>query len=244
MNTSGSEPRYAIYFVPGTDSELYRFGASVLGYDCYTGWDNALIDGADVTTWAEFVREPRVYGFHATLKPPFYLARGLTETALERAVLDFAADHPAVLVGELAVRELGSFIALVPKNSRLLLDRLAQACVQEFDRFRLPMTGPERERRLASGLSARQIENLDQWGYPYVLEDFRFHMTLTGSLPLPERSRALRFLCDKFEQTSGARSLTIDQIVLARQTDKSAHFQVIRQGALGQSPYRPYAYSC
>lgn len=243
MNTTGSEPRYAIYFVPGADSALYRFGTSVLGYDCYIGRDIALIDGADASSWAEFVREPRVYGFHATLKSPFYLARGLTETVLEHAVRDFTADHPAVLVGELAVRELGSFIALVPKNSRPLLDRLAQACVQEFDRFRSPMTGPERERRLAAGLSARQIGNLERWGYPYVLEDFRFHMTLTGSLPLSERSRALQFLCNKFEQMSGAMSLTVDQIVLARQIDKSAPFQVIRQGALGQSPYRPYAYS-
>jgi hypothetical protein len=106
------------------------------------------------------------------------------------------------------------------------------------------MSESERERRLAADLNARQIENLERWGYPYVLEDFRFHMTLTGSLPLPERSRALRFLCNKFEQTSGARSSTVDQIVLVRQIDKSAHFQVIRPGVLGQSSCRPYAYSC
>ncbi|HMJ45461.1 MAG TPA: phosphonate metabolism protein, partial [Pseudolabrys sp.] len=93
MNTSGPEPRYAIYFVPGTDSELYRFGASVLGYDCYTGRDIALIDGADASSWSEFVREPRIYGFHATLKAPFYLAKGSNEADLERAVLDFAADQ-------------------------------------------------------------------------------------------------------------------------------------------------------
>lgn len=244
MNSSGPEPRYAIYFVPGADSELYRFGASVLGYDCYTGRDIALFDGADTPSWSEFVREPRVYGFHATLKAPFYLAKGSNEADLERAVLEFAADNPAVLVGELAVRELGSFIALVPKTPRPLLDRLAQACVHEFDRFRSPMTSPDRERRLAADLSPRQIENLERWGYPHVLEDFRFHMTLTGSLPWPERNRALRFLCNKFEQMPGATSLTINQIVVARQLDKSAHFQVIRQGALGQSPYRPYAYSC
>jgi putative phosphonate metabolism protein len=244
MNTSGPEPRYAIYFVPGTDSELYRFGASVLGYDCYTGRDIALIDGADASSWSEFVREPRIYGFHATLKAPFYLAKGSNEADLERAVLDFAADQPAVLVGELAVRELGSFIALVPKAPRPLLDRLAQACVREFDRFREPMSSSERKRRLAADLNARQIENLERWGYPYVLEDFRFHMTLTGSLPLPERNRALRFLCNKFEQMPGAMSLTIDRIVLARQIDKSAHFQVIRPGVLGQSSCRPYAYSC
>src|ERR1700692_3555819 len=182
MNTSGPEPRYAIYFVPGADSELYRFGASVLGYDCYTGRDIALIDGADAASWTEFVREPRVYGFHATLKAPFYLGKGSNEADLERAVLDFAADQPAVLVGELAVRELGSFIALVPKTPRPLLDRLAQACVREFGQFRLPMTGPERERRLAGGLSARQIENRSRLGYSYVVEDFRFDVTLNGSL--------------------------------------------------------------
>jgi putative phosphonate metabolism protein len=244
MNTSGPEPRYAIYFVPGADSELYRFGASVLGCDCYTGRDIALIDGADAASWTEFVREPRVYGFHATLKAPFYLAKGSNEADLEHAVLDFAADHPAVLIGELAVRELGSFIALVPKSPRPLLDRLAQACVREFDQFREPMSAPERARRLAGGLSARQVENLERWGYPYVLNDFRFHLTLTGSLSRPERSRALRFLCDKCEQMPRAMSLTIDWIVLVRQIDKSAHFQVIRQGALGQSPSRPYAYSC
>jgi hypothetical protein len=203
-----------------------------------------LIDGADAGSWTAFVREPRIYGFHATLKAPFYLAKGSNEADLERAVLDFAAAQPAVLAGELAVRELGSFIALVPNTPRPALDRLAQACVREFDRFREPMSGPERERRLAAGLSARQIENLDRWGYPYVFQDFRFHMTLTGSLPLPERSRALRFLCDKVEQMPGAMSLTIDRIVLARQIDKSAHFHVIRQGALGQSSSRPYAYSC
>ncbi len=28
------EPRYAIYFVPPARSDLYRFGARFLGYDC------------------------------------------------------------------------------------------------------------------------------------------------------------------------------------------------------------------
>ena len=33
------EPRYAIYFVPPANSDLHRFGAGFLGYDCYTGED-------------------------------------------------------------------------------------------------------------------------------------------------------------------------------------------------------------
>lgn len=237
------EPRYAIYFVPAADTDLYRFGASVLGYDSYAGRATTLIDGADASSWSGIVRDPSVYGFHATLKPPFHLAGGLREADIVTALADFAASHPAVLVGELAVHELGSFIALTPRTPRPQLDRLAQACVREFDRFRLPMSEQERVRRLAPGLSDRQIENLYRWGYPFVFEDFRFHMTLTGSLPLHKRTKALRFLCDKFEQLPGAASLTVDQIVVARQDDKASPFQVIRVESLGQSPFRPFTYS-
>lgn len=245
MSIQEPAPRYAIYFVPRRDSELYRFGASALGYECYSGRDTPFIGGADSLkeSWVDNVREPRMYGFHATLKAPFYPAKGLNEADLALALSVFAANHVAVLVGELAVRELGSFIALVPKTPRPLLDQLAQVCVKEFDRFRAPMREPERTRRLAAGLSAAQIENLDRWGYPYVFEDFHFHMTLTGSLRLPERSQALWFLCNEFSRMRAANSLTIDQIVLARQIDKAERFQVLSTASLGQSSYRPYAYS-
>lgn len=230
-----STARYAIYFVPGAETALYRFGASVLGYDCYGGLDTTLIEGVDPASWSEFVREPRVYGFHATLKAPFRLADGCDEAGLHQALTAFAAGQPAVLLGELVIREIGAFIALVPATACPPLDRLAQACVREFDRFRAPMSADERQRRLASKLSARQIEHLKRWGYPYVFEDFRFHMTLTGSLAPPDRDRALQFLCDKFEQLPETRSLTIDRLVIARQADTGMPFQVMQWASLGGS---------
>ena len=236
-------PRYAIYFVPAADTDLYRFGAAVLGYDCYSGEAQAFIDGAE-REWSDFTREPRVYGFHATLKPPFHLADGYDEADLARAVSDFAANHAAVLIGDMAVRELGSFIALVPQSPRPLLNALAEACVRGLDRFRAPMSEQERSRRLTPGLSDRQIVNLARWGYPYVCEDFRFHMTLTGALAVQKRDRALRFLCEKYEQVAGTASVTVDRIVIARQSEPAARFQVLSASPLGQSPYRPFAYSC
>lgn len=240
MNT---QPRYAIYFVPGADSALYRFGASVLGYDCHSGEAWPFVEGAEAD-WSDFTREPRVYGFHATLKPPFYLADNYGEADLVRAVADFAANRPAVLIGELAVRELGSFIALVPQTPRPQLNNLAESCVRDFDRFRMPMSEQERARRLTPSLTDRQIVNLARWGYPYVCEDFRFHMTLTGALSVQKRDRALRFLCEKFEQQHNAAAVIIDQLVIARQSGPAAPFQVITAAPLGQSPYRPFAYSC
>ena len=228
------EARYAIYFVPGADAALYRFGASALGYDCYSGRDVAFIDGAGSLPWADFVRDPRRYGFHATLKAPFRLAKGLGEADLERALVRFAADHRVVPIGELAAREIGSFIALVPKVPSGQLGELAGACVREFDRFRAPLAAAELGRRMSANpdLSARQIAHLQRWGYPYVFEDFRFHMTLTGSLPQSERQRALKFLCEKFEQLPGSRGATIDRIVIARQPGSGAPFQVIRVALL------------
>jgi putative phosphonate metabolism protein len=237
MNEAMPEARYAIYFVPDADKALYRFGASVLGYDCYGGRDVAFIDGAAFWPWTDFVREPRRYGFHATLKAPFRLAKGLQEADLERAVVRFAANHSAVPVGEIVVRELGSFIAFVPAAPTAPLGQFAGACVRDFDQFRSPLAAAEGERRMAANpnLSARQIAHLERWGYPYVFEDFRFHMTLTGSLPQSERQEALKFLCEKFEQLPGSRGATIDRIVIARQPENGAPFQVIRVALLRNS---------
>jgi putative phosphonate metabolism protein len=232
---SKPEPRYALYFVPGADSALYRFGSAVLGYDCYSATDIAFIGGVETFSpaWRNIVREPRVYGFHATLKPPFRLAAGLTEVDLVGALPAFAARHPAVRLGNLVVREIGSFIALVPEEPRPVLDRFAQACVEEFDRFRAPPSQQERARRIAAGLTPRQIENLDRWGYPYVFADFRFHMTLTGSLAPAERQRALPRLQNEFAGIPNGGTLTLDRIVVARQGDDTARFQVIHLAALG-----------
>ena len=235
-------PRYAIYFVPAADSSLYRFGAAVLGYDAYTGEARSIEGASD--DWNDITQAPGVYGFHATLKPPFALADGYDEASLADAVAGFAADHGAVTIGELRVSELGSFIALVPQSPRPEIQALAEACVRDFDRFRAPMSEQERQRRLTPGLTDRQIVNLARWGYPYVCEDFRFHMTLTGALPLPKRSRALRFLCEKYEQVPGVASVQLDQLVVARQNETATPFRIIAATSLGQSPYRPFTYSC
>lgn len=237
-----SQPRYAIYFVPGADTDLYKFGAAVLGYDCYSGQDEPFIEGTEAKAWGVLVQEPRVYGFHATLKAPFYLANGYSEADVERALIRFAADQDAVSAGNLVLRELGAFIALVPHAASPPLDRLAQACVTEFDHFRAPMSDQERARRMTPGLSKRQTGNVNKWGYPHVFKDFRFHMTLTGSLSLQKRSRALRILSEKFEERLAGAKLTVDQIVIARQNDPSSRFHVIAAAALLQHRMRPAAY--
>jgi putative phosphonate metabolism protein len=221
--------RYAIYFVPGADSALYRLGAAVLGYDCYGGADLAPPSALDAATWPAFVREPVVYGFHATLKAPFYLAEGVREGALVEAVHEFAARRFPVNVGDLAVREIGNFVALVPAVPCAALDDLAATCVAHFDRFRGPLAANDRARRLTSPLTPRQIAHLDRWGYPYVFDDFRFHMTLTGSLSDTDRQKALPLLRDIFSHAR--KEFVVDRLVIARQ-QSGARFRIIHPAPL------------
>jgi putative phosphonate metabolism protein len=230
MNCTGTETRFAIYYVPDPNSELYRFGASVLGYDCYgTGAVEFPSEaGAD---WAGKVVVPRKYGFHATLKAPFRLAAGESLAALTADLDTFARAHPAVDVGPLRVAEIGSFIALVPAAPCRPLDDLAAACVERFDRFRAPLTAEDLARRLSAPLTERQRAQLERWGYPYVFDDFRFHLTLTDPLADAERAPALRSLQTAFAVRPAAQRLLVDRVVIARQVG-DGEFQVVESALL------------
>src|SRR5262249_10327995 len=157
---------------------LYRFGAAALGYDCFTGADLPTLDPlpVDAGAWRELTREPRRYGFHATLKAPFRLATGRTEAELIGAFAQFSRTIDSAPAIEPAVCLLQHFVAIVPVAACAGLGRLAASCVQYFDGFRAPLSTGDRDRRLAAHLTSRQIGYVERWGYPYVFEDFQFHM--------------------------------------------------------------------
>jgi hypothetical protein len=223
------DPRYAIYFVPDPDTALYRFGAAALGYDCFTGADMATLDALpiDAGAWHELTREPRRYGFHATLKAPFHLAAGRTEAELIEEFIAFSGTIDFTPVFAPTVCLLQRFVAIVPVTVRAGLDRLAASCVKHFDGFRAPLTSADRSRRLAARLTARQIGHVERWGYPYVFEDFRFHMTLTGALSADGQELMLAYLQRGLRCSHGDGPIPIDGLALLRQDNPSARFVVL-----------------
>jgi putative phosphonate metabolism protein len=228
------DTRYAIYFVPPASSDLYRFGAVFLGFDCYTGADLGCPDDIDLDAgeWAALTSEPRKYGFHATLKAPFRLAPGVTAEDLVAELRRFAAIPRAPPAIEPAIQPLGRFIAIVPGERSEEVDRLAADCVMGFDRFRRPLTAQEKDRRLGIGLTDGQVRNLERWGYPYVFDDFRFHMTLTGPIAADRRAAIVAMLQARFNRVNGNNALRIARLVLARQDAPSARFRVACQAEL------------
>lgn len=233
--TDPDRARYAIYFVPAAESELYRFGCSILGYDCYSGQDSPLLAdlGPDTGDWRDLTAEPRRYGFHATLKAPFHLAPACSEAQLTGAIANFARLGHSVLQIAPDIRALGDFIAILPREPSPALNAFASQCTTIFDAYRAPLTQQERARRAASRLNAGQMQNLDRWGYPYVFDEFRFHMTLTGPVPSPGRDKAVAALRESFEQLCGSREIAIDRLTLLRQDNADARFRVLCQARLG-----------
>jgi putative phosphonate metabolism protein len=223
-----SYPRYAIYYVPAPGSDLDRFGAHLLGYDAFDGTDLPFPEGLEpsVADWRELTRDPCQYGFHATLKAPMSPASGVAEAELVAACEAFAGAPRKIPVIRPVVDAIDGFAAVLSAEPSAELERLAADCTRAFDSFRAPLTPEDRARRNPSRLTPRQRDYLDRWGYPYVMEDFRFHLTLTGRLDTERRATILPILQQRFAAL-GITTLAIDRIALLRQDSAEARFRIV-----------------
>lgn len=219
--------RYAIYFVPGADTALADKGGKWLGYDAVSGAVHVppQLDELSPQHWAEITRAPRRYGFHATLKPPFRLAEGCSAEALATMARALASGLQRVTIPRLAVGTVGDFLALVPDGDVPELSTIAAACVRALDAFRAPPDGATLDRNASGMLSAHQRALAAEWGYPYLLDEFRFHMTLTGPLAADQREALAVLLRDWFAAELDG-PVTVDGLSLLRQPDPAAPFRV------------------
>lgn len=227
--------RYALYAMPPAGHPLTGFAARWLGRDPETQAHYGVEPAGSVPAHriAELTSEPRRYGFHATLKPPFGLAAGCDERELTAAVAAFARTRPVFTLPALAVRPIGRFLALCPEEPCLEAERLAAACVRDFDRFRAPQTADELTRRRQAGLTPRQDQYLVTWGYPYVLEEFRLHFTLTGPVDdAAERMALQAHLAAAIDGLNKGR-IPVEDICLFQQAGADEPFVVTARYPLG-----------
>ena len=181
-------PRYAIFFSPEDGSELAEFGRRVLGREA--DGSPALAsptDYPDRQQAATFSKVPSHYGFHATLKAPFTLATSHSVDELLQSVEGLASSqHPIAMAG-LELCQMSDFMALAFAQQVETIKALAQQCVQVLEPLRAPLTPEDLLRRAPEKLTPRQQEYLHLYGYPYVMDEFRFHMTLTGHLSAEDK---------------------------------------------------------
>jgi putative phosphonate metabolism protein len=176
--------RYAVYYAP-RDGAFADRAAAWLGRDAVAGLDLAqpVVEGLPCKP-AEITGDPRRYGFHGTIRAPFRPGPGVTAPDVAEAVGALAGRLAPVTLDGLQLENLHGFLALTPEGAVDALLALGAAVVEGTDVLRAALTPDEIARRRPETLTARQRDLLDIWGYPYVMEEFRFHLTLTDRLPM------------------------------------------------------------
>ena len=184
MNTDVEEPfRVAVYYAPTADDPLFAASTNWLGRDPVTNAPARQPDAPDI---AAITDDPRLYGFHATLKPPMRL-RHAWDDFLAAAISMSKTIKPFDLP-PLGVMDLHGFLALRETQPSAALQHLSDVCVEQLDAFRQPSSPEELARRRRSPLTAEQDAMLVRWGYPYVFETWFFHLTLTRRLTPLEKA--------------------------------------------------------
>lgn len=213
--------RYAVYYAP-------RPGAFADRANEWLAGDLGLVDlprpAAEITT------DPRRYGFHGTLRAPFRPAAGADHAAIADATASLAARLAPLVCDGLVLENLHGFLALTPAGCDAGLLALGAEVVKATNPLRAPLTGADVARRRPDSLSPRQRALLDQWGYPFVMDEFRFHLTLTNRLPDHEAAPVMQALSAHFAPVL-PRPFIIEDLCLFGE-GASGDFQLLHRYAL------------
>lgn len=224
--------RYAVYYAPPAGSAWWEFGADWLGRD---DRDDGVgparrrqlaAFAIDAGVLRQVTSAPRRYGFHMTLKAPFRLREGVSVDDLRLRLRQLGAQLAPVAIGHLVPVEIGLFVALSPDHADPRLGDLAAACVLQLDDLRAPPDAEEFERRSAARLDARELELLRAYGFPYVLERFRPHFTLSGPTDPATRERLIKAAAAPVARLNIEHPLRLDRLCLF--IEKSAGEPLLR----------------
>ncbi|KKC31778.1 DUF1045 domain-containing protein [Devosia psychrophila] len=227
--------RFAIYYAPSATSNLWERAATWLGRDAADGdMFDGPVAGVDRDRLLNLTQSANRYGFHATLKAPMALFEDTSEARLRDALSEFAAKHEPFSLGKLRLASLHGFLALIVDGAHEHLQDFAAHVVEDFDPFRAPMTVKDRAARANKGLSERQIELLDAYGYPYVFEEFQFHMTLTDRLADEDAAEIAQAATIWFGPALEDEVL-LDRLSLFHEPDAGKPFRRVADFKLGQA---------
>jgi hypothetical protein len=230
---TGSSPRYAIYYAPEPGGALDTFGHTwfdpVSAARLLAGTN---LDAKRITALSEGARR---YGFHGTLKPPFELNPMCDENSLLTAARVFACSLSPIEIPPLELAIIGKFIALTPMSQSAALEKLAMACVRAFEAYRVPLTDAQIENYKQNRLTVHQEQMLEHWGYPYVMEEFRFHMSVTDRIDDAREREAVMAALEKLAAPVLGKPIMVRDLVVFAQAAADQPMAPIQRIPFGRS---------
>ena len=240
--------RYALYFAPRPDSPWWKAGCQWLGRDPLHDTESTPpleqpeVPGLPRLLLAKVTSDARRYGFHATFKAPFRLQSGFTEAHLLSMAEAFCTAQKPLFVSDIKVGMIGKALALRATGDTHLIDELAMRCVQYFDVLRAAPTADEQRKFRARGLTAREEELLQRWGYPYTEDRFRFHMSLSDDLSELDADTVdvVRTAAEAhFAHAHTTEPIGIDSLTIFREIERGTPFQAWKRFSFNSKVRQP-----
>ena len=183
--------RFAIYYAPTKGSGLEEFGKQWFGWDPL---DAKFINKKQRINYLnrfgiknlknidKNVLIAKKYGFHGTLIPPFKLNKNYSTNTLFKKTEDIAKKFKKFKFYKFKLKIINNFYAFIQNKKNSDINKLSNRLVKELFKFRSPLTKKEIDKRNPSKLSKLQLNILYKWGYPYLMTEFNFHMTLASEV--------------------------------------------------------------
>jgi alpha-D-ribose 1-methylphosphonate 5-triphosphate synthase subunit PhnG len=217
--------RYAVYYVPDQDSDLYRLGSSLLGYSLREGKElpMAALPGAGAP--GEYSKKASVYGFHSTVIAPFRTQRG--KEGIASAIALALSKHAPFRLAPLRLRLLNGFPALCAEGPMDGFQALEKSLLEALYPLFLPPDPESLGRR--GELNPKQLGYFWKWGYPFVLDEHRFHMTLGD----PNSSDGYIGALKNYFPASSTDALVFGKVTLCAQESPGSRFISLGDFPLG-----------
>ena len=212
--------RFAHYYTPGPDTVLAEAASTWLGRDHENRGSSMIVTKTlGNERFAQLTQAPFHYGFHGTLKPPFRLHDATSKKLLCEELDHFCNQRSSFILEGLEIGWIGKFLCLRPVKSSEKMNKLAWDAVRQFDSFREDMSFTELERRRTQGLTPQQDALLLQWGYPYVMDEFRFHLTLSSKIEDAQERTMLEEEARRHFSSDLLQEIPVDGMSLFVETD-------------------------
>jgi hypothetical protein len=226
-------PKFAVYYIPPADSDLYRRGSELLGYDVYAGQilcpDNATRQRLPEFD-PEWVAQPQPYGFHVTVGYSLYfnwdtlpeiereidLVMGCFRKDM-RLTLTPAAERIAFWNKNIVV------LRCEPDPAMLMLHTMLTARVNPLGtESNISRTYKDGSYTGADRTTAHRVRYFHT---PYMLDAWKPHFTLMMPYTGTQREQMRLSLLQLF----GEQPILVENITLLVRDDHQTHYQFHRQ---------------
>lgn len=223
--------RVAIYFAPALDSDWWQVGSQWLGRCAATGngLEQTGVAGLSREQFWQATHEPRRYGWHATLKAPFSLKQEHSLDDVLAALGRLCQQHKTFALAPLRAAWMGNFLALRPQPQQPELNALATDCVRALHPLAQPLSAAQLAKRRSAALTPEQDALLQTWGYPWVLQQYRFHLSLTGPVHTRVEAQRQALMDAAVRQFHALPGCLLDRVSVFVEPTEGADFQLLEQ---------------